>query len=88
MLESILVGAVAGGTCMVYAGLGEVCTERSGVINLGTEGSMLCGALTAYAIGITTGNPWLGVVAGMLAGSALSSVHALLVLERGANQIA
>lgn len=88
MLESILVGAVAGGTCMVYAGLGEVCTERSGVINLGTEGSMLCGALAAYAVGITTGNPWIGVLAGMLAGSLLASVHALLVLERGANQIA
>jgi len=88
MLEAVLTGAVAGGTCIVYAGLGEIVAERSGVINLGTEGSMLCGALAAYAVGIQTGNPWLGVLAGLLAGAALSAVHAALVLHRGANQIA
>jgi simple sugar transport system permease protein len=88
MLEAVLTGAVAGGTCIVFAGLGEIVAERSGVINLGTEGSMLCGALAAYAVGIETGNPWLGVLAGLLAGALLASVHALLVLHRGANQIA
>jgi simple sugar transport system permease protein len=88
MLEPVLTGAVAGGTCIVFAGLGEIVAERSGVINLGTEGSMLCGALAAYAVGIETGNPWLGVLAGLVAGALLASVHALLVLHRGANQIA
>ena len=88
MLESVLAGAVAGGTCIVFAGLGEVVAERSGIINLGTEGSMLCGALAAYAVGIETGNPWLGVLAGLLAGALLSAVHAGLVLHRNANQIA
>lgn len=88
MLEAVLTGAVAGGTCIVFAGLGEIVAERSGVINLGTEGSMLCGALSAYAVGISTGNPWLGVVAGLLAGAALAAVHAAMVLLRGANQIA
>jgi simple sugar transport system permease protein len=88
MLEAVLTGAVAGGTCIVFAGLGEIVAERSGVINLGTEGSMLCGALAAYAVGIETGNPWLGVLAGLVAGALLASVHALLVLHRGANQIA
>lgn len=88
MIEQVLTGAVAGGTCIAFAGLGEIVAERSGVINLGTEGSMLCGALAAYAVGIETGNPWVGVVAGMLAGLALSAVFAAMVLVRGANQIA
>ena len=49
---------------------------------------MLVGALAAYAVGIETGNPWLGVLAGLLAGAALAAVHAGLVLHRRANQIA
>jgi simple sugar transport system permease protein len=72
----------------VFAGVGETIAERSGVINLGCEGSMLVGALAAYAVGIETGNPWLGALAGVIAGIALSLVHGLLVLVRGANQIA
>ena len=88
MIEQVLTGAVAGGTCIVFAGLGEVVAERSGVINLGTEGSMLCGALAAYAVGIETGNPWAGVAAGLVAGAALSAVFAAMVLLRKANQIA
>ncbi len=88
MIEQVLTGAVAGGTCIVFAGLGEIVAERSGVINLGTEGAMLCGALAAYAVGIETGNPWIGVAAGIVAGALLASVHAFLVLHRHANQIA
>jgi general nucleoside transport system permease protein len=88
LLEAVLTGAVRGGTSILYATLGETVTERAGVINLGTEGSMLVGALTAYAVGIETGNPWVGVLAGLLAGAALASVHAYLVLHRQANQIA
>jgi ABC-type uncharacterized transport system permease subunit len=88
LVEAVLTGAVAGGTSILYATVGETVAERSGVINLGTEGSMLCGALAAYAAGIATGNPWFGVVAGLLAGAALAGVHALVTLGRGANQIA
>lgn len=88
MLEPVLTGAIAGGTSLVFAGLGELTAERSGVINLGTEGSMLCGALAAYAVGISTGSPWLGVVGGLAAGAALAAVHAFLVLHRHANQVA
>jgi general nucleoside transport system permease protein len=87
-VELVLAGAVAGGTSILYPTLGEVVSERAGVINLGTEGSMLAGALTAYAVGIETGSPWLGVLAGLVAGSILSFVQAFMVLNRGANQIA
>ncbi len=88
LLESVLAGAVRGGTSLVFAALGETVAERSGMIYLGTEGSMLSGALAAYIVGIQSGSPWLGVVAGILAGALLAMVHAGVVLQRGANQIA
>lgn len=88
MIEAILVGAVRGGTSIVFAGVGETIAERSGVTNLGTEGSMLAGALAAYAVGIETGSPWLGALAGLAAGMLLAAVHALLVIWRSANQVA
>ncbi|MGH8905485.1 MAG: ABC transporter permease [Egibacteraceae bacterium] len=88
LLESVLTGAVRGGTSILYAALGETVAERAGVIYLGTEGSMIAGALAAYIVGIRTGSPWLGVLAGMAAGAALALVHAFVVLGRGANQIA
>lgn len=88
MIEAVCVGAVRGGTSIVFAGVGETISERSGVINLGCEGSMLVGALAAYVVGIETGNPFLGALAGVAGGAALSVLHALLVLVRGANQIA
>jgi simple sugar transport system permease protein len=84
----VLAGAVAGGTAIMYAGLGETISERSGVINLGTEGCMLGGALAAYAATATSGSPWVGVLAGIGAGAALAAVHAVLVVARGANQFA
>ncbi|WP_210768027.1 ABC transporter permease [Cellulomonas humilata] len=88
MIIDILAGAVRGGTSIMYAGLGETISERGGVINLGTEGAMLLGALGGYAVTAETGNPWLGVLGGALAGALLSLVHAVLVVSRRANQFA
>jgi simple sugar transport system permease protein len=68
--------------------LGELVTEKSGVLNLGVEGMMLVGAVTSFAVAATTGNPWLGVVAGMLAGAALALVFATIALSLMANQVA
>ncbi len=73
---------------MVFSAVGETITERAGVVNLGVEGSMLCGALAAYAVGIETGSPTLGIFAGLLAGLVLSLIHAFMILSRKANQIA
>jgi ABC-type uncharacterized transport system permease subunit len=84
----VMVGAVRGGTSILYAALGETVAERAGVINLGTEGCMLVGALAGYAVTASTGNPWVGVLAGAAAGGLLALVHAVLVLSRGANQLA
>ena len=84
----VATGAVRGGTSILFAALGETISERAGVVNLGIEGSMLCGALTAYAVAAETGNLWVGLAAGAIAGGLLSLVHAFFVLNRGSNQLA
>ncbi len=84
----ILSAAVFGGTAILYAGLGETISERAGVINVGTEGTMLVGALAGFAGAVSFGNVWLGVLAGALAGAALAAVHAFMVIYRGASQLA
>ena len=58
IVVEVLAGGVRGGTSIMYAALGETVSERAGVINLGTEGSMLAGALAGYAVAVETGNPW------------------------------
>jgi len=88
MLETILIGAVAGGTSILFAALGETIAERAGVVNVGTEGSMLVGALAAFATTVNTGNAWIGVGAGALAGAALAGLFAIVVVNRRADQFA
>ncbi|HVE50279.1 MAG TPA: ABC transporter permease [Casimicrobiaceae bacterium] len=87
-LAQLVVLTLAAGTPLVYAALGELVTEKSGVLNLGVEGMMLVGAVTAFAVAATTKSPWLGVLAGTLAGSALSLIFAVLTLTLMANQVA
>ena len=72
----------------MYPAVGESFAESGGVVNLGTEGSMLTGALAGYAVAAETGNPWFGVAAGAIAGGLLALVHAYFVLHRNANQLA
>jgi ABC-type uncharacterized transport system permease subunit len=87
-LIPILVAAVAAGTPMVFAALGELITEKSGVLNLGVEGMMLMGAVTGFAVASQTGNPWLGALGGMVAGAAMALIFAVLTLNLMANQVA
>jgi simple sugar transport system permease protein len=88
IITEVSTGAVRGGTSILFAALGETVSERSGVINLGIEGSMLAGALAAYAMTSQSGNPWAGVIAGALAGGALAMVHGLMVIKFRTNQLA
>ncbi len=88
LFSEVATGGVRGGTSILFAALGESISERAGVVNLGTEGSMLAGALAGYAVAAETGHPWLGALAGAVAGGALAGVHAFIVLSRGANQLA
>jgi general nucleoside transport system permease protein len=88
LLSEVLTGGIRGGTSIGFAAIGESISERSGVVYLGLEGSMLCGALAAYAVAAETGHPWLGVLAAACAGGLLASIHAYFVLHRGTNQLA
>ena len=67
--------------------LGETLTQRVGVVNLGIEGQMLCGACVGFAVAARSGSPELGLAAGAVAGLLLSLVHAGLCLGCSANQI-
>jgi len=72
----------------VYAALGELVTEKSGVLNLGVEGMMLVGAVVAFMVAAKSGSPWLGVLAGTAAGAAVSMIFAVIALSLLANQVA
>ena len=84
---TILQAGVASGTVLLFAALGEVLAERSGVLNLGVEGMMLIGAMTAFSVTIKTGNPWIGVLAAMFAAGLLSQIHAFIVITLQADQV-
>lgn len=84
----VLSGAVIGGTSILYAATGESFAESAGVVNLGTEGCMLVGALAGYAVAAETSNPFFGAVAGAAAGAGLGLLHAWMVLGRKSNQLA
>ena len=84
----ILITVISAATPLLYAALGELVVERSGVLNLGIEGMMLAGAVTAFAVTVTTGNAMLGIVTGALAGTALALAFGVLTLSLLANQVA
>lgn len=87
MFESILYHTIRAGSSLLLASLGEIFTERSGILNLGIEGLMLMGALSAYMTSYYTNNPYLGILIGALMGGILSLVHAFFSITLGANQV-
>nr|WP_319487133.1 ABC transporter permease [uncultured Cohaesibacter sp.] len=86
--DALLVSIVTASTPLLLAAIGELVVERSGVLNLGVEGMMIMGAVCAFATSLTTGNPYLGIVAGILGGAAMSLLFAFLTLGLVANQYA
>ncbi len=83
----ILAAGVASGTVLLFAAVGEIFAERAGVINLGVEGMMLIGAVVAFGTAVATGNAWLGLVLGTLAGGLLSLLHAIITISFQAEQV-
>ncbi len=86
VIASLIASSIRAGTPLLFATLGEIVTERSGVLNLGLEGIMIVGALTGFAVSLATGNPWLGVFAAGLAGMLMSLLHAFFSITLKANQ--
>jgi len=86
-LSLILAAGVASGTILLFAAVGEIFAERAGILNLGVEGMMLIGAVAGFSVAATTGDPWIGLVAAMLAGALLSLVHALFTIHLRADQV-
>jgi simple sugar transport system permease protein len=75
---AILGGAIRVGTPLLWVSLGEAVTEKSGRINLGLEGTLLMGAMTAYAVAWLSGNPWLAVLGAAAVGVLFGLLHGLL----------
>jgi len=88
LLEPAILTIITAATPLLIAALGELVSERSGVLNLGVEGMMAMGAACAFAAAILTGSSGLGVIAGVLAGMSLAALFALMTLGFAANQVA
>lgn len=84
---SALRAAIPAGTPLLFGTLGEVYTERSGVLNLGVEGMMIMGSVTAFGVASATGNVWLGVLLAAGAGGLLALVHAFASITLRVNQV-
>ena len=88
LIASIISATLIAGTPLIIVALGELVTERSGVLNLGAEGMMTMGALSAFIVNQATGSAPLAVAAGLAAGVAMSLVFGYLTLTMLANQVA
>ena len=87
-LAALVASAIIAGTPLMLASLGLLVNEKSGVINLGSEGMMLVAAITGFAAALTSGSLALGFIAGALSGMLLSGFFAWLTVWLGANQVA
>ncbi|MCP3891770.1 MAG: ABC transporter permease [Desulfobulbaceae bacterium] len=83
----LLAAAVQSGTPILYATLGEIFTEKSGVLNLGVEGAMILGALAGFLVSRFTGNPVIGFLAAGIVGGMATSVHGIVCLWFQGNQV-
>ncbi|WP_105415554.1 ABC transporter permease [Neorhizobium sp. T25_27] len=85
---AIFAGAIRVSTPFIFVSLGETITERSGRINLGLEGTLVFGAMAAYAVAVMTGSPTLGVLAAMATGALFGTIHGWICKWPKVNDIA
>ncbi|RAZ78001.1 ABC transporter permease [Mesorhizobium atlanticum] len=85
---AMLGGAIRVSTPFIFVSLGEAITERSGRINLGLEGTLVFGAMSAYAVAVMTGSPWLGLLAAAVAGLCFGLFHGWICKFPKVNDIA
>jgi simple sugar transport system permease protein len=84
---TILFGAFVSGTPLLFATIGEIFSERAGVMNLGIEGMMLVGAMGGFAVWFITSNLILGLITGMAFGALLALLHAFITITLRADQV-
>lgn len=87
IVTNFIAATIAAGTPILYGALGEIITERSGVMNLGLEGLMLVGGMAGFFGALTFGNPWMGLLAALLAGALLGLGFGVLCISLRANQV-
>jgi len=85
---AVLGGATRVSTPFLFVSLGECITERSGRVNLGLEGTLVMGAMSAYGVSYLTGSPWLGVLGAGVIGSLLGALHGFICGKPRVNDIA
>jgi simple sugar transport system permease protein len=87
-LQGLIITCITASMPLLFAAMGEMVTERSGVLNLGIEGMMAVGAVVGFIAGYATGVPAIGLLASIVGGMAMSALFALLTLVFIANQVA
>lgn len=87
MIISMLAATVASGTVLLLASLGEIISEKSGILNLGVEGMILVGAISGFIAGQASGSLLVAALVGMLAGGVLALIHGVLTITLRANQV-
>ena len=85
---ALIISIMVAATPLLFAAIGELVVEKSGVLNLGVEGMMIFGAISGFAIAVQTGNPIAGIIGGAIGGAAISMVFAVLTQLFLSNQVA
>jgi ABC-type uncharacterized transport system permease subunit len=88
VVMGVVGGAIRISTPFLFVSLGECLTEKSGRVNLGLEGTLVMGAMSAYGVSYLTGSPWLGVLTAGVAGVTFGALHAWLCSRPRVNDIA
>ena len=87
IITSIAQRTLVAGTPLLLGTVGEIICERSGILNLGVEGVMAVGAVSAFIVTHHTGNPWLGLCVAIAAGMVISIIHAFASVSLQSNQV-
>jgi len=87
LITSILAITVRAGTSLIFATIGEILTERAGILNLGIEGIMLMGAVSGFAASFYSQNLFVALLVAAAVGAAMAALHAFLTVTMRANQV-
>ncbi len=87
LITSVLAIAIFAGTSLIYATVGEIFTERSGILNLGIEGMMILGAVTGFAAAFHSGSLLVALMVAMAVGGLMALIHAFVTITLRADQI-